>query len=348
MNATKVAAPPARKLAQLIAFTLVFLALGGAATAPAAGAAAPTLGGAPECVSCTAVQIGLSASPNPTPAGGTVSFSWSVSPATDCWDNLGHGAWGGYSFQLAVSEPFTWTVSCTGDGIQSSSLPIGVATVPIDGGGGGGDGGGGGGGTGGGGGSSDRDGDGVGDAVDNCPDDANADQADADGDGLGDACDLDVWLGTGSFSTWEALATAAADPSGSADTTGGDAAVTPSSPATTRCKTQYFSHTFTQAGLWDAIRYDGMFRVCYRPRKGIVSYSDVHGDVAWTAFYWSWLGNDPGYPYGVKYAKRVEFRYRGSVAVCIIPKYGCGPRKHIWVTIVFYANNTLVKDAGVI
>ncbi len=35
----------------------------------------------------------------------------------------------------------------------------------------------------------DVDADGVGDACDNCVDDANADQADADGDGLGDACD---------------------------------------------------------------------------------------------------------------------------------------------------------------
>jgi len=35
----------------------------------------------------------------------------------------------------------------------------------------------------------DTDGDGVADAVDNCPDDANADQTDTDGDGIGDACD---------------------------------------------------------------------------------------------------------------------------------------------------------------
>lgn len=37
----------------------------------------------------------------------------------------------------------------------------------------------------------DSDGDGIADDADNCPDDANPDQADGDGDGLGDACDPD-------------------------------------------------------------------------------------------------------------------------------------------------------------
>ena len=112
-------------------------AVGVDACAAAFDAAGAGGGESPEQM-CLQVQIGLSASPNPTPAGGIVTFVWSVSPETDCWDNLGHSAWGGFSFQLAVLEAFTWTVWCTGSGIESSSLPIGV-----EGGGGGGGGGGG-------------------------------------------------------------------------------------------------------------------------------------------------------------------------------------------------------------
>ena len=38
----------------------------------------------------------------------------------------------------------------------------------------------------------DRDGDGISDIIDNCPDNANADQADLDNDGIGDVCDTDA------------------------------------------------------------------------------------------------------------------------------------------------------------
>ena len=108
-----------------------------------------------------------------------------------------------------------------------------------------------------------------------------------------------------------------------------------------------FSQIFTQAGLWDALEYDGMFRVCYRPKKEIVSISDVHGDMAWTRFYLTWFGNDAGYPYGVAFRHYAEFHYRGTASFCIIPRYGCGPQKHLWTTIRFYDNNTLEKTSGV-
>jgi len=115
---------------------------------------------------------------------------------------------------------------------------------------------------------------------------------------------------------------------------------------TTRCKRQTFTQTFTQANLYSVMRYEGSFRVCYKHGQGIVSYSDVHGDNTWTRVPWEWRGNDNGYPYAVKYSRHVVFHYRGSAAFCIVP-YACGPTKHPWVTIVFYDNNTLTKDAGV-
>jgi hypothetical protein len=117
--------------------------------------------------------------------------------------------------------------------------------------------------------------------------------------------------------------------------------------ATTHCKIQMFAQTYTQAGQWDALRYEGMFRVCYVPQKRIVSVSDVHGDAAWTAFYLTWMGNDRGYPYAVVQGHKVVIYYRGTVAFCIVPKYGCGPNKHPWVTITFYDTNTLDRTSGV-
>src|SRR5215211_722716 len=112
--------------------TVACLTLAGAAGAQPRGGAPPEPATcSPESAAradevCGSLQIGLSATPNPTSAGGTVSFSWTVSPETDCWDNLGHSAWGAYSFSAAVSEPFTWVVSCAGSGVESASLAIGV------------------------------------------------------------------------------------------------------------------------------------------------------------------------------------------------------------------------------
>ena len=456
MDAAGTAVPAVSRILMIAALAALCLTLSGPAGARA-GERPPAEPAAclepPENQNvCSSLQIGLSASPNPTPAGGAVSFSWSVSPETDCWDNLGNSAWGGYSFTASVSEAFTWVVSCSGSGIESASLYVGVTA------------------SGGGpppppppppppgdhnpkgyldsvdaasatasgwtcdpdaygaaldvrfyadgepgtgtflgtasagqtreqavgdlcGGArnhgfafslpasvrdgrphsvytyavnigdgsnvqltgspktfqigtpppADRDGDGVSDAADNCPDDPNGNQLDSDGDRLGDECDIDMPIGVGAFEAWEEAASASAAPSpargDSVDGAGGANDV--------RCKIQRFAQTFTQAGLWDALRYEGMFRVCYRPRKSIVSVTDVHGDMAWVRFYLTWLGNDSGYPYAVNLGKQAEIQYRGSTSFCIVPRYGCGPLKHIWVKITFYPNNTMTKISGV-
>ena len=462
MDATETAARPIQRILQLAALALLCLTLAGTARADTEpGSASPN--GSLTCTpgteeaplrhddpaveECLALQIGLYASPNPTPSGGTVSFSWSVSPATDCWDNLGHSAWGNYSFSQVVSDPFTWVVSCMGSGVESATLDIGVQSPPppappppppppppgehnpkgwldgvdetgvalgwtcdpdsysaaldvrlfLDGPPGSG--------------SflgittanltrepavgdvcggvrnhgfrftlpdsvrdgqthslyayavnveegsnvqlsgspmnlqlptapSDNDGDGVPDTADNCPDDQNADQLDSDEDGLGDECDIDMPVGVGSFETWEVPPESPQGGVGSEDSSA-------TSAIDVRCKIQKFAQTFTQAHKWDALRYEGVFRVCYRPNDGIVSISDVHGDMVWTAFYLTWFGNDSGYPYAVIYGRYVEIFFRGTAGFCIIPRYGCGPMKHPWVKITFYDNNTLEKTSGV-
>lgn len=132
-------------LAATACFVVVTMVGGAEAAAPADSQAPPPI--AATCVAgtaenpldqtdesmqaCMMAQIGLVASPNPTPPGGVVSFTWSVSPATDCWDNLGNSAWGNYSFSRAVNSSFTWTVYCTGNGVESNSLNI-VVSNPTD------------------------------------------------------------------------------------------------------------------------------------------------------------------------------------------------------------------------
>jgi hypothetical protein len=115
---------------------------------------------------------------------------------------------------------------------------------------------------------------------------------------------------------------------------------------TTRCKTQTFTQRYTQTGLYDVITYKGMFRVCYRHNNGIVSISDVHGDATSIRIPWTWKGNDNGYPYAVRYARRAELHYRGTAAICIFT-YGCGPSRHPWVRLTFYDNNTMTRSSGV-
>ena len=138
MDTTETASP-VRLVLRLCALVLFCLLIVGPARADPEPAEASCTEGTidqplssedPAVAQCVTLQMGLSASPNPTPAGGTVSFSWSVSPETDCWDNLGHSAWGGYSFSMTVSEPFTWIVYCTGNGVESATLYVGVQDTP--------------------------------------------------------------------------------------------------------------------------------------------------------------------------------------------------------------------------
>jgi hypothetical protein len=192
----------------------------------------------------------------------------------------------------------------------------------------------------------DADGDGTPDYRDNCGKPGTVlgwnDQADYDGDGIGDVCDetpfpdqmVPTWFSTNeewtpSFSTSSALESINAS-------TG------------IRCKRQ----TFTQAfglGL-DFLRYDGTFRVCYMPGVKVTSWSEVHGDASYALPPWDWHQNDSGYPYGIRLNQRaVQFHYRGSIAICVtLLLKGCGPTRHPWVTITFYANNTISRSVGVL
>mgnify|MGYP000663316254 CR=1 FL=1 len=526
-------------LAAAACFVVVTMVGGAEAAAPADSQAPPPI--AATCVAgtaenpldqtdesmqaCMMAQIGLVASPNPTPPGGVVSFTWSVSPATDCWDNLGNSAWGNYSFSRAVNSSFTWTVYCTGNGVESNSLNI-VVSNPTDppppppGGGyvpaltspptisgttevgntlaanrgswtnsptsysyawrrsgdlqqlgsgsalaltsahvgyqirvdvmacngtgcsswassgwtatvsqpppppvyacsngwdddgdgkvdypndpgcisstdndeynapstatltayptsitaG----------------SSstltwssssatscsaswtsstarsgsatvwpsatttysitcsgaiatarvtvtaswlDSDGDGVSDSTDNCPADYNPGQENGDGDSKGDACDIDMPLydGGGYWTSTDA----------GWETSGGS-----HQSVTCRKKIQEVTRTFTQAGLYDVIRWKGGFQVCYQPGGSIVWVRNVWGDAYWTGRGWSWRGIASGYPKVLIYSNRVVVQYRGTAAICIF-KYGCGPEKYPWVTVTFYNNNSMVVNSGV-
>jgi hypothetical protein len=178
----------------------------------------------------------------------------------------------------------------------------------------------------------DSDGDGVRDNQDNCPSDANAGQEDADSDGEGDACDLDSPLVPGSYDTNEEEEQ--------------NYTIQPYPYSGCRSKVQRFRYWFNQSGLFDVMRYEGMFRVCYQPGGRITWIRDVHGDMVWTRHPWNWGGNDHGYPYAVIYRGYAEVHYRGTAAICLF-SYGCGPQKHPWVKITFYSNNTMVVTAGV-
>jgi hypothetical protein len=111
-------------------------------------------------------------------------------------------------------------------------------------------------------------------------------------------------------------------------------------------KLQRFTAKFKQAWFVTVITYKGEFRVCYRPNHSVVSWGGLHGDATSTRVPWEWRGNDPGYPWATRRNDAnagktnyiLEVNYRGSAAVCILFK-GCGPEKHLWVQVLFYADN---------
>ena len=115
-----------------------------------------------------------------------------------------------------------------------------------------------------------------------------------------------------------------------------------------RCKRQEFTQWFSL--FWqqvDALKYDGSFRVCYVPGQRIDSVTYVRGDASWTQLGLTWLGNDAGYPTYAKNTTNVVFQWRGSVAICLVSPL-CSVRKHPWVRVTFFANNTMTKEAGVV
>ena len=93
---------------------------------------------------------------NPSPPDPTEVFVWATGGYT------GDGAWGEYAYATDADSD--------GDGVHVHADNCRLTYNPGQ--------------------SDDGDGDGAGDACDNCPDIANADQANRDGDGQGDACDV--------------------------------------------------------------------------------------------------------------------------------------------------------------
>jgi hypothetical protein len=124
-----------------------------------------------------------------------------------------------------------------------------------------------------------------------------------------------------------------------------DVQVTTNSPVT-RCKTQRFRHKWTQGGLFDVLTYEGRFRVCYQHGVKIVSVLHRSGDSIFSHWPWTWRGNESGYPFHIRFEKKVEFYYRGTLEFCLVDP-GCVSTKHPFVTVTFFDNNTMTRDGGV-
>ncbi len=208
----------------------------------------------------------------------------------------------------------------------------------------------------------DTDRDGIQDSADNCRTTYNPDQADNDHDGIGNVCDptpdggggggggggstppdLNVQLVAGA-------GTALPEENVTNSGNGGQAA-----GLSVRCKTQRYVQTWTQLGLYDVLKVETRFRVCYVPNKRIYSFKredplmnpNPESDAIYVRAPWDWNGVDSTYPQVAVYTDRVEMKVQGSSRFCIFT-YGCGPTRHPWVRIVFRPNNTMVVTSGVV
>ena len=111
-------------------------------------------------------------------------------------------------------------------------------------------------------------------------------------------------------------------------------------PLTIRCKIFAFTlkphegHFGIDFG--PAFKYDGGWRICYRPfGGGITEVSYRYGDATDTYGQWEWRGNDTGYPSHIREEHRVYVRYGGGAAICIGGTQGCGPERHFRLTFTF-------------
>jgi RHS repeat-associated protein len=89
-------------------------------------AAIPALMGASTSTAApqAAASVGASATPNPTPWNGVVTFRWGGS-AGICWDNWGNGSEGtDVTFQRQMTQSEWWTVQCTSGARQDTFVDV--------------------------------------------------------------------------------------------------------------------------------------------------------------------------------------------------------------------------------
>jgi hypothetical protein len=130
---------------------------------------------------------------------------------------------------------------------------------------------------------------------------------------------------------------------------------TASGGVTVRCKTQRHLQAYTQAGLYDTIKIETRFRVCYVPGVRIHSFNrsdprmspNPQAGVTYTAWGWESGGLEPGFPQVAVYTDRVQMKVQVSARFCAFP-YGCGTTRHPWVSITFWRNNTMTVTRGVV